>query len=531
MDERLYEIAPGAALPKGGALEVGNKALTLMSLAAAGLPVPPAFVLPTHWCRRYRGKRAEDAELRETLALGTAMLERATNLRFGSPRRPLLVSVRAGGTVSMPGMLETVLDIGMNQETVDGLIRLSGNPRLAWDSYRRLVQGYAETVEGLPPGPFDELVAAAVSNADVQNEHELDHVGLRRLTQDMLTRFRDLAGTPFPQDPWQQMARAAAAVFRSWDAEKAATYRRLNGIDDGAGTAVTVQTMVFGNAGGASGAGVGFTRNPATGERELYLDFQFNAQGQDIVSGRQTTETYERLQRRLPRVWAQIETMGYALEALFRDAQDFEVTVQSGVLYVLQTRGAKRTPWAALRIAVDMVEEGLISPQQALSSLTSVDAGSVVRTRVLPPRTPPLARAQVASVGIATGAIALDSDTAARMAQNGTPVILVRRETVTADINGMANAVGILTAFGGRTSHAAVVARQLGKVCIVGCRGLAVDEDQQVCRIGGHTMNEGAILSLDGNTGDIYAGPLETVAERPERELAAIDAWRCATQA
>jgi len=526
MGPSLYEILPRAAPPKGGALEVGSKAWGLISMAAAGLPVPPAFVLPTPWGEAYSGGRADDAGVRDALASGIASLENAAGLGFGSPRRPLLVSVRSGGAVSMPGMLETVLDIGVNRETVEGLIRLTGNPRLAWDCYRRLVQGYAEVVEGLPTDPFDQLVAEALSNAAVETEQELDHVSLRRLTQALLDRFQELAGTPFPQDPREQLARATGAVFRSWDAPKAATYRRLHGIDDGAGTAVTVQTMVFGNAGGASGSGVGFTRNPATGDRELYMDFQFNAQGQDVVGGRQTADDHERLRRGLPTVWTQLESVGSGLEALFRDAQDFEVTLQSGRLYVLQARRAKRTPWAAVRIAVDLVEEGMISPEEALSSVADLDLGSVVRTKVRSPQEQPLARAQVASIGIATGAIALDSDAAERMAKAGTPSILVRPETVTADIGGMAHAVGILTRFGGRTSHAAVVARQLGKVCLVACPDLTIDFDRRVCRIGERTMNEGEVLSLDGNTGAIYPGRLEIVVDRPDRELAALDAWQ-----
>ncbi len=518
MSSRFYKILPRSPLPPGGAEEVGNKAWNLMRVTAAGLPVPAAFVLPTSWCRRdSRDRKTSEKDLAATLSAGIATLESATGLGFGSARHPLLVSVRSGASVSMPGMLETVLNVGMNSKTVEGLIASTGNPRLAWDCYRRLVQGYAEVVQGLPRGPFDELV---------EQQTEFDYSTLRQVSRDLLDRFRELAGVPFPDDPHEQLMRAAEAVFRSWDAPKAVTYRTANRIDHDGGTAVTVQRMVFGNAGGASGAGVAFTRNPATGAPELYLDFEFNAQGEDVVAGRLGSSGDERLRRTLHSAWAQLEDSGHALEALFGDAQDFEFTIQSGTLYLLQARAAKRTPWAALRIAVDQVDEGLITPSNALARLSKIDLCSVVRTRLADPALEPLARAQVASMGVATGAIALDSEAATRMASASTPVILVRRETETADIGGMMSAVGILTGAGGRTSHAAVVARQLGKVCLVACPDLKIDLARRSCRIGKQIMNEGDLLSIDGNDGGIYAGELELISERPERELSRIAAWR-----
>lgn len=527
-DPSFYPVLPRAALPKGGAEEVGNKAWNLMRMAVAGVSVPAAFVLPTSWCRRYRAAQMDNSALKEALASGIAMLETATGLRFGASRRPLLVSVRSGAAVSMPGMMETVLDVGLNTVTVDGLIGLTGNPRLAWDSYRRLVQGYAEVVLEQPAAPLDALVTQAVSQAEVESERELDFLALRQLTRDMLQRLRELSATRFPEDPNEQLEQAVTAVFRSWDAPKAAAYRKLNHIDDNAGTAVTVQRMVFGNAGGASGSGIGFTRNPATGERELYLDFQFNAQGEDVVGGRHLAHDNERLRQMLPAVWKQLESTGHSLETLFRDVQDFEFTLESGTLYILQTRNAKRTPWAALRVATELVEEGLISPAEALSRLDAIDLASVVRTRLATPPGPPLARAQVASIGVASGPIAFDAAAAKRFAAAGTAAILVRPDAVTSDIEGMAAAAGILTASGGRTSHAAVVARQLGKVCLVGCSDLTIDLDRRLCKIGQPTMHEGEFLSLDANDGGIYAGRLEIITERPERELAVIRGWQTA---
>jgi pyruvate,orthophosphate dikinase len=315
-------------------------------------------------------------------------------------------------------------------------------------------------------------------------------------------------------------------VFRSWDAPKAASYRRLNGISDQAGTAVTVQTMVFGNAGGESGSGVAFTRNPATGARELYFNFQFNAQGEDVVSGRQRLGDKDRLPLVLPAVWARLNDICRELERLFHDAQDFEFTVQSGALYLLQARRAKRTDWAALAIAVDMVGEGLLKPTEALGLLAGIDLDAVVRTSFAQPVPETLAIAQVAGMGVASGAVALDSDAVKRLSQAGSQAILVRSETITTDIEGMAMSAGILTASGGRTSHAAVVARQLGKVCLVACPNLRIDLDRRQCKIGDEVLKEGDLISLDGNTGAVHLGRLTALTERPEKALAAIAAWR-----
>jgi pyruvate,orthophosphate dikinase len=480
--------------------------------------------LPTAWCDE-RTQAANQLALRKTLAAGITHLQSAAGLGFGATRRPLLVSVRSGGAVSMPGMMETVLNIGLNAETVEALIRLTGNPRLSWDSYRRLVQSYAEVVAYLPTAPFDALVADALKSGEVDDERDLDHRDLRRLTLAMLDCYRTVTGNAFPADPQEQLAAAAAAVFRSWDAPKAVSYRRLNGIDDKAGTAVTVQTMVFGNAGGESGAGVAFTRNPAIGTNELYFDFQFNAQGEDVVSGRQHLGDKDRLRLVLPAVWTRLNEIRHDLETLFREAEDFEFTVQAGVLFLLQTRRAKRTDWAALAIAVDMVDEGLLSPSEALAHLDGIDLNTVARTSFAPPVPRTLAVAEVASMGVASGVVALDSAAVKRLSLAATPAIFVRRETVTTDIEGMALAAGILTASGGRTSHAAVVARQLGKVCLVACPGLEIDLDSRQCTIGGTVLNEGDFLSLDGNTGAVHLGSLTPLVERPERALAAIASW------
>ncbi len=426
----------------------------------------------------------------------------------------------------MPGMLETVLDVGMNDETVEALIRQTGNPRLAWDCYRRFIQCYATVVEGLPEALFDAELRAALAAAGVADEHALDFRALRALTRALLGRFEALSGQVFPQDPVEQLFRAASAVFRSWDAAKAVAYRRLSGLDDSGGTAVLVQVMVFGNAGARSGAGVAFTRDPATGVGGLYLDFQFKGQGEDVVAGRHTLPDAARLRARMPEIWAALEAGAHALEALFRDAQDFEFTVQGGALFLLQARAAKRTPWAALRIAVDLVEEGIVTPAEALARLEGVDVDTLVRTRFVPSSQPPVGVAQVAGIGVVSGAIALDTAAIPALRRKGVGVVLVRPDIATGDIDGIAGADGILTGLGGRTSHAAVVARQLGKVCLVGCAGLTIDLARRCCRIGGQVLQEGDFLSLDGNEGTIHAGRLPVVTERPERECAAVARWR-----
>jgi pyruvate, orthophosphate dikinase len=527
----LYAISRDGLLPQGEAGEVGNKAWNLMRMAAAGLPVPSGFVLPTTWSYTPRTPQTTEAAQCDALREGIAQLEAATGLGFGCRRKPLLVSVRSGAAISMPGMMETVLDIGVNGEIIGGLMRLTGNPRLAWDSYRRLIQGFAEVVQGLPTEPFDTLTQEAIAVEGVENERQLDHRALQRLVLAMLARFYELSGLAFPQSPVDQLEQATKAVFRSWEAPKAAEYRRLNHIDDRIGTAVTVQTMVFGNAGGTSGAGVGFTRNPASGENQLYLDFQFNGQGEDVVAGRLAIRDTNRLQSTLPAVWEQLEKVRRQLEAMFADVQDFEFTVQNGQLYLLQTRAAKRTPWAALKIACDLVEEGLIQPRQALSRLEAIDLDTVGRSQLSGKQNVQLAQATIAGIGVAAGRIALDGEAAKRLTDNGEAAILVRRETTTADITGMANAAGILTALGGRTSHAAVVARQLGKVCLVGCAELSVDTEHRTCRIALQDFAEGDWLTLDGNSGAVYGGRLEVTLQRPETALATIARWRASDSA
>ena len=514
----LYTILAGSPLPKGGAQEVGNKAWGLLRMVQAGLPIPPAFVLPTAWCQRTQA--ADRPAMRKTLAAGITHLQSATGLGFGASRRPLLVSVRSGGAVSMPGMMETVLNIGLNAETVEALIRLTGNPRLAWDSYRRLVQSYAEVVAYLPTAPFDALVADALKSGEVDDERDLDHRDLRTLTVAMLDCYRTLTGNAFPADPREQLAAAAAAVFRSWDATKAVSYRRLNGIDDKAGTAVTVQTMVFGNAGGESGAGVAFTRNPAIGTNELYFDFQFNAQGEDVVSGIRTPLSISELERAMPMVYDHLRAVTWKMEKHYRDMQDFEFTIQDGKLYMLQTRNGKRTGLAAVRIAIDMVREGLITQEEAIFRVEPNQLYDFLVPRLIEKgeKVEVLATGLPASPGAAVGQIVFSAEDAVKFHQSGAyrVIILVRGETTPEDIAGMEVAAGILTSRGGMTSHAAVVTRGMGKCCVAGAGDCTVDLEAKELRVKGHVFRQGDWISLDGTTGRVIAGQLKTLPAQPD---------------
>ncbi len=521
------EVAPEEASPA----TVGAKAYGLLRLAQLGLPVPPGFVLGTEVCRQYFASGGKvPAEVRDLVLTGLARLEDAAGRRFGDERHPLLVSVRSGAPVSMPGMLETILNIGLCERTLHGLLRVTGNPHLTWDSYRRLARDFVEVVHGAPAERFDALLERECAREGLSSARDLDTAAWRLIVEESLVIAAACAGRPFPQDPSEQLEQAIEAVLRSWQSEKARHYRAINQIGEAPGTAVIIQAMVFGNAGSQSGAGVGFTRDPATGRRGLYLDFLFNAQGEDVVAGRHAVDHAPLLSQRLPEIGAQLRQLGERLEQDFRDVQDFEFTVENGKLFLLQTRTAQRTPWAALRIAVDLVHEGLIRPAEALARLRGVPIEGLERTRLATgAESASIASAEAAGIGVATGAIAFDPATAARRAREGRHVILVRNAIHAADIEAIAAADGILAASGGKTSHAAVVARQLNKVCLVNCAALRIDPDGGGCTLGGIRLAEGQELTLDGNDGSIYLGRIKVVRERPEAELAEVASWRRAT--
>lgn len=525
---RVFVIAgPNAEPLAADANAMGFKAYNLARMAAVGLPVPPAFVLGTGYCRALLDEDAvTGAELRELLAANVRRIEAGSGQVFGGTRRPLLVSVRSGARVSMPGMLETLLNVGLTDATLHGLLRMTGNPRLVWDSYRRLVQSFAVIVHGAPAQAFEAAFDECLREAGATRARELDARRLAALAQDFLRLHRKLTDEEFPQDPLTQLEMAVRAVFRSWLSPRAAEYRRLHRLDDAMGTAVTVQRMAFGNAGGRSGSGVAFTRDPATGENRLYMDFVFNAQGEDVVSGRYALEGSGQLEVVLPQIMDEITRVARALEAEFRDVQELEFTVQDGVLNLLQTRNGKRTALAALRIAVEQVREGLITPAEGLQRLRDVPLDHLEQVRVTPGADAPvLCQAISASVGVAIGAIAFDTERAKALARDQ-PVILVRHETSTDDIGGLAVAAGLLTAVGGRTSHAAVVARQLDKVCLVGCSELAIDVARRSCRIAGRTFVEGDLLCLDANGGRVIAGKPHLAVEKPYEYLDEVERWK-----
>jgi pyruvate, orthophosphate dikinase len=503
----------------------GSKAAQLWQMAQLGLDVPPAFVLPTTLCAGVNAgqKDALDA-LRRGLDEGTAWLEKMTGRHFGDTRAPLLLSVRSGAALSMPGMLETILDVGLNDRSVRGLIRMSGNPRLAFDSFRRFVQGYGEVVAHVPGADFERRLVDMKRREGVAHETDLDPEALERLTDEFREVVARFSGHSIPEDPREQLEVAAIAVYNSWETPKACGYRRLNRLEGLKGTAVTVQAMVFGNAGSRSGAGVVFSRNPATGAKELYLDFLFDAQGEDVVSGRRTPGHAARLAARLPDVAKALAESVRRLESEKRDAQDVEFTVSEGRLFLLQSRAAKRTPLAALRIAVDMVLEGLIDRPTALARLGTLDADALSVAHFAKPAVA-VGTAISAAPGVASGRVAFDSAHAKELAASGVPVILVRAETSTEDVEGFAVASGILTAVGGRTAHAAVVARQLGKVCLVGCQALVIDLAQQEARLGETHFRAGDWLSLDGDSGEISLGQ-RTIVKAPPPELAEVLKWQ-----
>jgi pyruvate,orthophosphate dikinase len=521
---RIVLIGDGAT-KHHSADSIGNKAANLARMAALGLPVPPAFVLPVKLCAAIiSGDAHAERHLRDGLKEGIAFLEATTGKRFGDRRNPLLVSVRSGAARSMPGMLDTVLDVGCTLAAVHGLIRTTGRPRLAWDCRRRFIESYAETVLGRDPAPLTARLAELIATEQAMSDRDLDSEALERLAGEQPALIED-DDDSWLEDAAAQLDSAARAVYRSWASERAQTYRELQQLDDLEGTAVTVQAMVFGNGGLSSGAGVAFSRDPSTGLPKPMIDLVLDAQGEDVVSGRRTPDTEQSIARALPEVASELGAILKQLEQEFGDVQDIEFTVEDGRLWILQTRAAKRTPRAALRIAIDLVQEGLITPKQALRRTDGIDLAALGQTR-LAVTSDPVVRGIGASGGIAVGRAAFDSASAQRLAETGEPVILLRPDTSTADVAGFAVAAGIVTSVGARTAHAALVARQMGRPCIVGCAGMVIDMDADCARLGQAALAAGDWICIDGDSGNIYLGKREIIVTRPDAELAAIESWR-----
>ncbi|OGA12613.1 MAG: hypothetical protein A3G25_20125 [Betaproteobacteria bacterium RIFCSPLOWO2_12_FULL_63_13] len=523
--EEVFVVSEGAE-PRETPEVMGFKGYNLLRMARIGLPVPAAFVLGTQFCRDYFDRGGLASGFRELLAKNVRRIESCSGTGMGSSRRPLLVSVRSGAPVSMPGMMDTVLNVGLCDGVLKGMLRMTGNPRLVWDSYRRLIQSFAEVVAGCSKEPYEAAISTYLRRQCVERVQDLDFKTLQCLVADFLDIYVEQTGHAFPQDPLEQLESAVESVFRSWQSTRALAYRRMAGIDNTLGTAVTVQRMVFGNSGGTSGAGVAFTRNPSDGQNELYMDFAANAQGEDVVSGRHALHEPDVLADILPQAFESIIAVRAKLEREFSDAQEFEFTIQDGRLYVLQTRHGKRTPLAALRIAVEQVREGLIDPGEALARLAGIDVAAIRNLRVVADPSTALGRAVPASVGVATGEIALDCARALERAAAGVAVILVRADIMTEDIAGIESARGVLTIAGGRTSHAAVVARHFDRVCLVGCESLRIDMQARRCSVGDRVFREGELLTLDGRAGSVYAGALDVVEEAPLEYQAEIARWR-----
>jgi pyruvate,orthophosphate dikinase len=510
--------------------DLGGKGAGLAEMTNAGLPVPPGFTIQTEACREYMRTAKVSAEVDRQMEEALSRLERLQGQKLGKGDNPLLVSVRSGAKFSMPGMMDTILNLGLNDESVEALARRSNNRRFAYDSYRRLIQMFGNVVLEIPKAEFDEVFDAKKKHKKAKLDTDLDAKALQEVIEEYKKVVKKHTKHDFPQDPHQQLVMARDAVFRSWNNDRAKHYRRINNISDDLGTAVNVQAMVFGNLGETSGTGVGFTRNPALGNKEFYGEFLMNAQGEDVVAGIRTPVPILELEKIMPQVYKQLRDITTRLEKHYRDMQDFEFTIQEGRLYMLQTRNGKRTGRAAVRIAIQMVEEGLITKEEAVFRVEPNQLYDFLVPRLdeKKVKVEVLATGLPASPGAAVGQIVFTADDAVTKAgpSRKTSVILVRAETTPEDIHGMEVAAGILTSRGGMTSHAAVVTRGMGKCCVVGAGDLEVDEKAKEMRVKGEVLKEGDWISLDGTTGRVIKGKLNTVEASPEdTELQKIMGW------
>ena len=518
---------------------LGGKGANLAEMAAIGLPVPPGMTLTTEVCTHYYAQgQSYPAELAEQLQAALARIEDETGVKFGDAANPLLVSVRSGARASMPGMMDTVLNLGLNDATVQGLATSSGNARFAWDSYRRFIQMYCDVVLGLDHDQFEEELEMLKEDRGVYLDTELETDDLKLLVERYKQKVEAALGAPFPQDAHAQLWGAIGAVFKSWMSDRAKVYRRLNNIPESWGTAVNVQAMVFGNMGETSATGVAFTRDPSTGERITYGEYLINAQGEDVVAGIRTPQYLTlaarekagvselSMEEAMPQTYAELARVFALLENHYRDMQDIEFTVQRGKLWMLQTRSGKRTAKAALRIAVDMASEGLITKEEAVLRVDPAALDQLLHP-ALDPKAPRdvLTKGLPASPGAASGKIAFTADEAEKRAHGGEDVILVRVETSPEDIHGMHAARGVLTARGGMTSHAAVVARGMGRPCVSGAGGIVIDAKQGLLRIGRREFRSGDVITLDGATGDVMAGRVPTIEPELVGDFATLMQW------
>ena len=514
---------------------LGGKGAGLAEMTRVGLPVPPSFTITTAACIAFieAGFRFPKGMWEQTLE-ALHQVEEIYGKKFGDPANPLLVSVRSGAKLSMPGMMETILNVGLNDETLRGLIEFTENERFVWDSYRRLIAMFGRTAKGIADEVFDHVMETLKAERGVEDDTALTAADLRELVKRFKVAYREALGEDFPQDPQEQLKAAVEAVFRSWMGKRAIDYRRAENIPDDLGTAVNVQTMVFGNMGWDSGTGVAFTRNPSTGEKTFYGDYLLNAQGEDVVAGIRNTKPVTKLGEDMPQVYTQLLEIADKLERHYRDMQDMEFTVEGGKLWMLQTRVGKRTSRAAVRIAVEMVAEGLINREEALLRVTPKDVDFFLHPQFDEKEIKKtkaegrlLATGVNASPGAAVGMLAFDADTAEEWGEAGKAVIMIRPETKPDDVHGMIAAKGILTSRGGATAHAAVVARQFGKPAVVGARDLQINLETREVKVQGQVLREGDYVSLDGAAGEVYAGQIPTVVPDygKEKNLRTLLGW------
>ncbi len=493
---------------------LGGKGANLAEMSGIGVPVPPGFTISTEVCNLFLSSgNSLPKEVEKEILENLLKLEKSAGRKFGDNLDPLLVSVRSGAKFSMPGMMDTVLNLGLNDTTVEGLAGKSGNRRFALDCYRRLIHMFGDVVLGVPKKDFEGILRAARENSGVQNDFELSEKDLEKVISGYKNLIRKETGKDFPQDVKKQLFLAVSAVFSSWNTSRAMTYRKLNHIPDDLGTAVNIQLMIFGNFGKTSATGVGFTRNPANGQKELYGEYLVNAQGEDVVAGIRTPSPIRNLGKDMPGVFKELKNITSLLEKHYKDIQDFEFTIQEGKLYMLQTRNGKRTGQAAVKIAVDLVGEGLISKEKAVT-MVEPDALNQLLHPVFDPEEKiqhdKIAKGLAASPGAAAGQVVFSANEAVAWNEEGKKIILVRNETSPDDIHGMSASQGILTATGGMTSHAAVVGRQMGRPAIVGCGDLSLNENHKYFTANGHTISEGDWISIDGTTGEVFKGTIKS---------------------
>ena len=526
--KRVYIFGGGKAEGNGAMKDVlGGKGAGLAEMTNLAVPVPPGFTISTEACSLYyrnRGKLPQD--LKAEIAANLAKLERTMGRKLGDPKNPLLLSVRSGAKFSMPGMMDTVLNLGLNDKTVEGLARMSRNPRFAYDSYCRFLMMFSDVVLELPKSGFEQIITEKKRERGVAADVDLAAEDLMSVCGEFKALVKESLKKEFPQDPRIQLELARDAVFRSWNNDRAIYYRKTNGIPDDIGTAVNVQAMVFGNMGDDCATGVGFTRNPATGAREYYGEYLVNAQGEDVVAGTRTPRPIRDMKEAFPKAFDQLMRITAKLENHYRDVQDFEFTIENNTLYMLQTRNGKRTAAAAVKIAVDMVKEKLITKEEALLRLEPRQIDQLLHPVIDPKaKLDVIAKGLPASPGAATGAAVFHADKAVEWSTEGKDVILVRKETSPDDIHGMDVARGILTAKGGMTSHAAVVARQMGKTCVAGCDTIDVDETTKRFMAGGKVVREGDFISLNGTTGEVILGKAPLIAPAMTGAFAVFMSW------